>query len=96
MQQTKGLIQALQMLTLLRKKKKKIVTPEEKKKGFCDCSEKAPCQELLPLLRIQSMQLMHMALLPTSLIRDFGTAGVPRSVYWTQVWPKHTVMFLLN
>lgn len=53
------------------------VTPEKKKKAFYDCSEKAPCHERLPLLRIQSMQQMHMALLPASLIWDFGTAGAP-------------------
>lgn len=64
--------------------------------AFYDCSEKAPCHELLPLLRIQSMQLMHMALLPTSLIGDFGTAGAPPCAYWIQIWPKHTIMFLLN
>lgn len=64
--------------------------------AFYDCSGKAPCHELLPLLRIQSMQLMHMALLPTSLIGDFGTAGAPPCAYWIQIWPKHTIMFLLN
>lgn len=54
------------------------VIPEKKRKrSFYDCSEKAPCHERLPLLRIQNMQLMHMALLPASLIWDFGTAGAP-------------------
>lgn len=52
------------------------ITPG-KKKSFYDCSEKAPYHEWLPLLRIQNTQLMHMALLPASLIWDFGTAGAP-------------------